>query len=508
MVTFLSMNAGHPLAKRLPGSAFDGGKIMLRHQKRRHADLEAESVSDHVYHTVIDAVFNAVCAKALNGWKETAYTGAMELCYKIMSSEHSSDVHKAAAGLLPLGYKAALTMLTKYGACHWTISVHYKQCNRCRFIFRCEYKDALVCICGTPKDKENTSIYIHNPFSGHVEYLWGNEITAELMTRSRERRSQDPNMIFDINDVNDPFLYDPNLPSPTFENNPLHMSVQISQDPFQPYGDDYAFSVSPATAIVNNLPPDIRQKGGFVHLFGIGPGSGKNYDNAPPMPPGVEKTDRHKWQIIVDEMLYLDAVGIEVKDAYATLNNSVDGEVGEDVTFQCRVRISNVVADFRGMEEVLGISGTPSYHGCLICWWHGFRVGGKTLYCQHRKLLPHGDKLRRILEKMYIPPPPAGVEDPADMVSRTATNVHDLPVCLRSRKELVECAEEPQRPLRLIVDEPSVVQHCKWLTRERDFMYCECSNYVHTHSSSLHWTNSSTVQLLWGFSCGTQQVIL
>lgn len=442
--------------------------MKLRFEKRRHANLEDASVSDQVYHSVIDAVMEGVRAKALKGWKEVAYTGAMEVLAKTMSSEHSSEIHKQAAKLLPLNYKAALSMLTKYGVCKWNISVHYTQCNRCRFIYRCEYKAAMVCICGTAKDKENTSIYIHNPLSGHVEYLWGNVITAELMTRSQERKSRDPNMIFDINDVNDPFLYDPNL-DPTFENNPKHMSLQISQDPFQPYGDDYSFSVSPATGIVNNLPPEIRQKKGFVHLFGIGPGSGKNYDNAPPFPPDVEKTDRWKWQIIVDELLYLDAVGIEVKDAYATLNNQIEGEEVEDVVFRCRVRITNVVSDFRGMEEVLGISGTPSYYGCLICWWYGFRVGGKTLYCGHRKLLPPGDRLRHILEKMHIPPPPAGPEDPTEKADRTDTSVQDLPVCLRSHKELVQCEREPLRPLNLIEDEPSVIQHREWMANGPDF---------------------------------------
>lgn len=170
-------------------------------------------------------------------------------------------------------------------------------------------------------------------------------------------------MIFDIIDVNDPYLNDPDHPV-----GKRNLSMQISEDPFQPYGDDYSFSVSPATGIINNLPGNLRQKKGFVHLYVIGLGSGKNYDSAPAMPAGVEKTDRWKWLIIVDELIYLDLVGVVVKDAYATKISQVDG-IGPDVLFTCRVRLTNVVSDFRGMEEVLAISGTPSYHGCLICWW-------------------------------------------------------------------------------------------------------------------------------------------
>lgn len=450
--------AGDIDVSRLPG--FDGGTLVPRFQNRVHPDLKYET--DPVYYTVIEAVMGAVRTKALNGWKEAHYTPHIQGIKRVMQSQHSSDILKQAALLLPMLYKEALTMLTTYGACEWHTQVHYVMCNRCEHLYRCEARDRTTCSqCETPKDKENTSKYIHMCASGHISYLWGHIVTAKLMTHAADRKSKNPNMIFDINDVNDPYKFDPTLPTTDFNSpvpDPHNMSVMMSQDPFQPFGNNHPFSVSPATLIFNNLPPDMRQKKGFVHLLGIGPGTRNIYDKALPMPAGVVKSDRSKWLVLVDEAIYLDKVGIMVKDAYATSLHPL----GTDQFFRCRMRITNVISDFRGMEEVLGIHGTPSYHGCLICWWHGCRVGGKTLYCDHRRLLASGDKLRSILQNMWIPLPP-DKETPPQAAIRTARGLDDLPVHLRSNKELAMCAAGPQREegLQLVVGEPTVVQHCE-----------------------------------------------
>lgn len=432
--------------------------LVPRFQNRVHPDLQF--ATDPVYYTVISTLLGAVRTKALAGWKEQYFTPHIEGIKQSMLSLHSSDIQKQAAALLPTLYKEALTMLTAYGACEWHTQVHYTMCNSCEHLYRCESRDHTSCsLCGTPKNKENTSKYVHMCASGHMAYLWGNLVTAELMTKAQDRKSSDPNVIRDINDVNDPFKHDPT--QPTTENNslisnPHNSSVQMSQDPFQPFGNNHPLSLSPATLIFNALPPEIRQKKGFVHLLGIGPGT-RNSDKSVPLPAGVVKTDRWKWLVLVDEAIYLDQVGIMLKDAYATSLHPL----GEDQFFRCRLRISNIVSDFRGMEEVLGIRGTPSYHGCLICWWHGCRVGGKTLYCGHRTLLPTGDKLRGILLNMHIPLPPAG-ETPAQAVIRTRRALEDRPVMLRSNFELAVCAPGPLRELgllQLVVGEPTVVQH-------------------------------------------------
>lgn len=449
------------LMSRLCGH--DGGVVKPRFQNRTHADLTFES--DPVKYTVIRTVLSAVRTKSLKGWKESVFADHMELKKEDFLDVHSSDVYKQAAPLLPLTYKQALTMLTKTGACVWHTQIHYTMCNRCEFIYRCEARYDKVCpLCDTPKDKENTSTYIHMPIAGHMRYLWGNVITAELMARARERISQDPNIIQDINDVCNIFQYDPNLPATndSGDNNPQHMSIQFSQDPFMPYGDDNSFSNSPCIAIVNNLPPELRQKTGFVHLYGIGPGTRNNYEHAPKFREGVSKTDRHKFAIVVDEAIFLDLVGIDVVDAYATKLQGKDKD-GKDRQFRCRLRITNIISDFRGMEEVVGFSGTPSYYGCLICWWTGHKVGGKTLYEGHRKLLPFGDRLRLILKDMHIPKAPAASanETPAQAADRVRRGLNDLPPALRSHKELAGCAVKPVRPIEMLEGEASVVQHCE-----------------------------------------------
>lgn len=264
----------------------------------------------------------------------------------------SSARDREAAELLPLTYKSALTMLTDAKACVWNIQIHYEQCNRCLLLYRCEHRDRKVCKCGLPRCPANVRTFIYLPFIYFIRSIFRDKLLAYEAGAWFDRRSTDPDIFNDILDVWDAFGYDPT--KDTDENNDVRFLLcQWIQDPFAPFADDAGYSCAPMLLFILNFAPWFRHHLGLAHLLGIGPGV-RNSERFGPLPPGAIKTHRYKFQVFVDEMLYLDKHGVHVWDA-----NKRD-------TFFCRARVMSIVSDFRGVEEMIGITGTPSLFMVLV----------------------------------------------------------------------------------------------------------------------------------------------
>lgn len=392
---------------------------------------------------MINVTLRAVAFKAKHKLSQDAFADYMTEQAATMSLDTSSHTHQIAARWLPKNWASALSMLEDDGACIWSKQVHYDQCMHCNWIYRLDHTKDESCQCGAPHTKEHTRNYIYQPLAAHIRRTYSIPFIAQSMATWHERRSKNPNKLTDILDVVDMFGYDPGKDT-TFENDGRHISVLFSQDPFLPFEDDAYFSCAPSLAYFLNIPAWCRQEMFLAHVCGIGPGSRKRF--VAPLPPQITKTHRHKFAIFADELNYLDTYGTRVID-------SRDGK-----PFLCRARLVNCVADFRGMEDLIGINGSPSTCGCLVCWLRGQSCGKKMLYCGHRKFLERNDPLRAVLRDMHpeIQRESDTARDTARKTKRRRTQ--DMPCHLRAQFELATCAPDPVRPLPLTEGELGVTQ--------------------------------------------------
>lgn len=428
--------------------------MLARCQRRPYSDLRL--VPEAHKELVIQVTLSAVSLKATHIWTERGFAGVMDHTVATMNHKLSSAEFVEASKLLPRTYKAALTMLMEEKTCVWNRQIHYQMCIHCNFVFRCKYKDAKVCPCGHARTPQNICKLIYMPASGHMVNAYGVVSVAKSMGSWWERRTRNPNMVRDSTDLINPFGFDPTKARKD-ANDPRHWMITHIQDPFAPYKDDMFYSCSPSLMHVLNLPAWVRQKLGYAHLLSIGPGTRKR--SVQPLANNVKKTDRHQHAIFADELVFLDLHGIEVYDAY------------KKEYFYCKARLVNCVSDLRGMEKLIGISSTPARYGCLHCWWEGFRVGGKTLYCGHQAMLPEDDPLRRYLrDRNGETLTKKDIENPqsAEYIRKTAKqSVKRQPCHKRCHAELVTCWPGPPAEAKpLVVGESSVVQlgESCWLT--------------------------------------------
>lgn len=449
---------GCPILSCCPGH--DGGKWRARCEFRTFPDLIQSPAG--IRQTVVNVTLRAVSFKAQRKLSQDDFAAYMAEQAATMSLEDSSHTHKIAAKWLPKNYPSALSMLVFEEACVWNKQVHYDQCIHCNFVYRCEDKyrlddkESQACKCGAPRIKPHIRTYIYQPLSGHMRNTYSVPNLAHSMSMWYERRPTDPNKVTDIMDVADPFGHNPSLP-PSFKNDTRHFRIQFSQDPFMPFVDDSFYSCAPSLVYILNLPPWARQKMFLAHVLGIGPGSRKR--DVAPLPAGIKKTHRHKFEIFADELNYLDTYGTRV----------VDSRTG--VPFLCRARLVNCVSDFRGMEDLVGISGSPSTNGCLSCWIRGQKVGGKMLYCGHRTFLGAEDKLRAVLRDMHPEILRPLSDSPKDVARKTRRRrLQDTPPHLRAFYELASLCKKAFRPLPLVEGEKGVTQLGE---REAQWQWCQ-----------------------------------
>lgn len=418
---------------------------MARWQRRPYANLKDQPAAYR--ELVIQVTLSAVTLKAEHTWTEGAFEGLMTHTFTTWNHNLSSDDFKKASDLLPRNYRAALTLLSEEKSCIWNNQIHYQMCIHCKFVYRGDNRDDKVCQCGHARIPENLCKLVYMPISGHMRSAYGVKAAAKSMGSWWVRRNANPTQIRDSTDVINPYNYDPTKDI-GFDNDPRHWMLTHIQDPFAPYKDDMSYSCSPSLVHVLNLPAWVRQKLGYAHLLSIGPGVRKRALKE--LANKVKKSDCHQHAIFADELNFLDKFGIEVVDAS-------DGK-----PFQCRARLVNTVSDLRGMEKLVGISSTPARYGCLHCWWEGFRVGGKTLYCGHQTLLEQNDPLRRYLRDRNPEP-----ITKADIARKDKTefnrksekkSVSKEPCHRRCHGELVVCSPAPWKTKPLIEGEDSVVQ--------------------------------------------------
>lgn len=115
----------------------------------------------------------------------------------------------------------------------------------------------------------------------------------------------------------------------------------------------------------------------------------------------------------------------------------------------CRVhvRLGALLSDYKGLQEVTRMLGTPTIYGCFKCWHGGFwACRGKRIWCNHYARLPAGHVHRARLSSYHNP----GVAPPP----RTS---REAPPRLRTRTELIRNVRHPIEPAPLIAGEPSPV---------------------------------------------------
>lgn len=445
------------LLGRCPGNG-DGGVVVVRFQRRPYPDLK--NCPPAWRELVIDVALSLVALKAKHIWSEQSFADVITHTIKTWKHQLSSYEFSQASALLPRSYRAALTLLSQEESCVWNNQIHYQMCVHCRLVFRCEHKDLTVCLCGHPRSLKNICKLVYMPVSGHMVSTYGVADVAKCMGSWHDRRTKDPNKVKDSTDVINSFNFDPTKEMKG-DNDQRHWMLTHINDPFAPFKDDMFYSCSPGLVHVLNLPAWVRQKLGYAHLLSIGPGS-RRRDVAKELANKQVKTDRHQHAIFADELNYLDKFGIQIFDAYT------------QKPFRCKARLVNCVSDLRGMEKLIGISSTPARYGCLHCWWEGFRVGGKQLYCGHQTMLAKDDPLRLYLQHRNAPTVTKADrenEDKADYNRKTAQHPIDRDPCAkRCHFELVTCWKAPTTLKPLVDGEDSVVQLGEWFITHRNLL--------------------------------------
>lgn len=106
-----------------------------------------------------------------------------------------------------------------------------------------------------------------------------------------------------------------------------------------------------------------------------------------------------------------------------------------------------LLSDYKGLQEVTRMLGTPTIYGCFKCWHGGFwACRGKRIWCNHYAQLPAGHVHRARLSSYHNP----GVAPPP----RTS---REGPPRLRTRTELIRKVRHPIEPAPLIAGEASPV---------------------------------------------------
>jgi hypothetical protein len=136
-----------------------------------------------------------------------------------------------------------------------------------------------------------------------------------------------------------------------------------------------SYSVWPLYFTPYNFPHHVRRKLGVTTLLGVI--AGKKDEKA--------KLDLQPFlQLIVDELNYMYVFGEEVYDAH------------KDEFFTLRVKLIQVISDYRGLQKITNLKLSPALHACLVCWLKGFKLvnSGKTVYPGNWTFLPEEHWLR------------------------------------------------------------------------------------------------------------------
>lgn len=121
----------------------------------------------------------------------------------------------------------------------------------------------------------------------------------------------------------------------------------------QPCRDDKKASHWAYYLITYNLPPHIRQKLGPATVLCIMPSTAEDGSNIDP---------GYALEIIIDQLLVMYNPGFPVLDA----------STGEIILI--RAKLFTLASDYRGLQKVLKLKGSPALYACFFCWLKGFKL--------------------------------------------------------------------------------------------------------------------------------------
>lgn len=113
----------------------------------------------------------------------------------------------------------------------------------------------------------------------------------------------------------------------------------------------------------------------------------------------------------------------------------------------CRlfVRLAAVLSDYRGLQELTRMKGSPSHWACFKCWISGFMAGaGKRLYTLHYTFLPLGHFMRSVSFGLFR----------KHNLSKQKRTGKELPPRRRTLIELMFNIIVPPSLVRLVAGEP------------------------------------------------------
>jgi hypothetical protein len=331
---------------------------------------------------------------------------------------------------LPDNYRAMLAMLTDHFGITLPQEYVYDICPMCYFVYRCESATCSSCPeCDEPRfgeDGKARQQFYYRSLSCWVKTMFSTSAIASKVSYHASHRNNNG----EICDFQDGEVYAKAMQDRRFANEPRNLLLGLVTDGFLPFADDKKYSCWPLVITCYNFPPWARYLLGMTTLLGVVPGSRLD---------GSKLNLQPFLQILVDEILFIDTVGLEVYDKHK-------GEY-----FTCHVKLVQSLSDMRGIDKLLDLTSVPATYPCFFCWIKGFKAGGqrgKMIYPGHYTMLPEGHPLRAVLAKLNCPPcpqcaPHRAEQDPNSLMVPALRTVADISQGLKAPSQQGSCIGEP-----------------------------------------------------------------
>lgn len=186
-----------------------------------------------------------------------------------------------------------------------------------------------------------------------------------------------------LDDIQDGKLFEKLVEEyPDFMEDPLSLLLGVAIDGFCPFGKHggaksafgrkKTYTITPITAMIYNLPPEMRTKKGLIHIVGL--------------IAGPSKSDLHIYlEPFVDELLFYWEQGLHIQyQAPNPLSFNIAKSpkpTTKPINTLIQIMLVHLIADYRGMADVLTMVQSPSPCGCFYCHIVGFTIAqSKCIY--------------------------------------------------------------------------------------------------------------------------------
>lgn len=216
----------------------DGGVRHVRFRSTRYpGDAPNSETRKIVLKACIDALFVKCSSTETN---ESAVKAMLQTKRTDFLSSSASEAQKGAVPFLPHTYKEALTILSKNG-CNWPFLYRYDMCP-CGFLYRGPHRDAIQCPAALPgrvfgaepkicrRERTASLSFILNPIVGFIERLFQNADVSSELASWQERRSADPDIMYDI--IDSEVVQDALMSDARFRDEPRNLMLLIATDDF------------------------------------------------------------------------------------------------------------------------------------------------------------------------------------------------------------------------------------------------------------------------------------